>query len=107
MLRCSEKAFAMCPTRHLCGNRDEATFTDDSECAEFNRYVDKMPMTNADRLRDMSDKELALFLSERYANESVLRVRDQGYNPTATQIKALRERLYLTWMQWLRQPAEV
>jgi hypothetical protein len=64
------------------------------------------PQTNADRVRAMTDKELALFLSERYANESVLRVRDQGYNPTATQIKALHEGLYLTWMRWLKQPVE-
>jgi hypothetical protein len=66
-----------------------------------------MPMTNADRIRSMTDEELALFLTERYAKESVLRVREQGYEPTATQIKALHEGLYLTWIRWLQQPAEV
>lgn len=62
--------------------------------------------TNADRIRAMSDKELAWFLAERYAKESVLRLRDSGCEPTATEIKAVTERLYLTWMRWLQTPAE-
>ena len=65
------------------------------------------PMTNADRIRSMSDHELAVFLSEKYAAESIYRVREQGHEPTATQIKALHEGLYMTWLRWLRQPAEV
>ena len=48
----------MCPTRHLCGQIEEATFTEDSECAAFNRAVEDKPMTNADRIRAMSDEEL-------------------------------------------------
>ncbi|MGM9669739.1 MAG: hypothetical protein ACI3VZ_08305 [Faecousia sp.] len=50
MQRCSKRAYAMCPTRHLCGTLDDATFTEDSECAEFNRAVEAKPMTNADRI---------------------------------------------------------
>ena len=104
MQRCSEKAFAMCPHRHGCGTIHEATFTDDSECAEFNRRVDEMPMTNADRIRAMNDRELAWFLAEKYAHEAVLRLRDSGHEPTATEIKALTERLYYPWVRWLKQP---
>lgn len=63
MQRCSKKAFAMCTTRHLCGRIDDATFTDDSECAAFNKAVEDKPMTNADRIRAMSDDELAYFLN--------------------------------------------
>lgn len=59
MLKCSEKAFAMCPTRHLCGTRDEAVFTEFSECAAFNKNVDDKLMTNADRFRMMGNKEFA------------------------------------------------
>lgn len=62
--------------------------------------------TNADRIRAMTDEELAVFLSERYAKESVLRVRESGYEPTATEIKELTVRLYMTWLRWLKQPAE-
>lgn len=107
MQRCSERAFAMCPYRHECGTIHEATFSDNSDCAEFNRKVENMPMTNADRIRAMSNKELAWFLAERYAKESVLRLRDLGQEPTATQIKAVTEQLYYTWLRWLEQYAEV
>ena len=104
--RCSERAFAMCPTHHLCGTRYEATFSDNSDCAEFNKKVDSMPMTNADRIRAMSDKELANFLSTKIANLENLRMGDSGYQPTATQLSALRHTLYCVWMDWLRRPAE-
>ena len=40
MLRCSKKAFAKCPSSYLCGTREDATFTEDSECAAFNREVE-------------------------------------------------------------------
>ena len=63
--------------------------------------------TNGDRIRAMSDRELASFLAERYVRESCLRLADDGYQPTATQIAELHERLHRTWLMWLRQPAEV
>lgn len=69
MQRCSEKAFAMCPIRHLCGTREEATFSEYSECAAFNKAVDGKPMTNADRIRAMSDEELAMVIMCPYATE--------------------------------------
>lgn len=69
MLRCSEEAYAQCPDRKWCGSIENAIFTAGSECDEFNREVEDMPMTNGDRLRVMSDKELADFLV------------DQGYCP--------------------------
>ena len=62
MQRCSKKAFAMCPNRKFCGTAEDAEFADDSECAEFNRAVENKPMTNADRIRAMSDEELVVFL---------------------------------------------
>lgn len=65
----------------------EATFTDDSECAEFNRAVEDKPMTNADRIRDMSDDELTDFLNH-WADFKAWK-RDPG----ATK-------------DWLQQPAE-
>lgn len=42
MMRCSPEAFAKCPTSHLCGSLTEATFTDDSECAAFNKAVEDL-----------------------------------------------------------------
>ena len=64
------------------------------------------PETNADRIRAMSDRELAYFLADKYVAESCHRLNDEGYEPTATQIEAIKHTLYCTWMNWLRQPAE-
>lgn len=98
MNRCSERAFAMCPNRHLCGTIHEATFTDNSDCAEFNKKVDSIPMTNADRIRAMSDEELA----EDFC-KTVLGVMNQlGVVNTGSVEDAVRKRL-----EWLKQPAEV
>jgi hypothetical protein len=55
----------------------------------------------------MSDQELARWLAERYAKEAVLSLRDKGVEPSATEIKAVTERLYMTWARWLMAPAEV
>lgn len=62
MLRCSPEAFVKCPTRHICGKIEDATFTEGSECDLFNQSVMNMPITNADRIRAMSDGELEVFL---------------------------------------------
>lgn len=62
--------------------------------------------TNADRIRAMSDKELAHFLADKYVKESCLRLKDQGYEPTATQIEYINNTLHCTWMKWLQLPSE-
>ena len=49
MLRCSAEAFARCPTRHLCGQREDATYAEGSECDLFNRQVEERPVTNGDK----------------------------------------------------------
>lgn len=59
MLRCSEEAFAACPTRHVCGTRESATFAEGSECDEFNRQVHDAPRTNEDRIHSARGRELA------------------------------------------------
>ena len=92
MNRCSERAFAMCPNRHLCGTIHEATFTDNSDCAEFNKKVDSMPITNADRIRAMSDEELAQFLTDN-GNKHLTDIGWKMY--------------YKHNWEWLKQPAEV
>ena len=62
MLRCSKEAFAACPDRKGCGCPEEATFTEGSECHKFNLAIDSHVMTNADRIRAMSDEELEEFI---------------------------------------------
>lgn len=58
MLKCSKEAFAACPTRHLCGRREEATFAEGSECDMFNRQIRSHTMTHADRIRAENDDGL-------------------------------------------------
>ena len=95
MMQCSEKAFAACPTRHLCGSRSEATFAENSECAEFNRRVESAPMTNADKIRAMADAELAKVIAcpEGIAGRPC---RDAG----------CELRCYDCCLEWLRQPVK-
>lgn len=99
MQRCSQKAFAMCPTRHLCGTIEDATFTDDSECAAFNRSVDDKPMTNADRIRSMSDEELSEFINDSIACDHC--IHDSHCNEFDNYQKCLEGVL-----NWLRLPVE-
>ena len=105
MTKCDPITRAQCPHAAYC--EPFAVYTDESECAKFAEWVSNKPVTNADRIRAMSDKELASFMADRYAKESILRVREEGCEPTATQISALHEALHRTWLNWLRQPAEV
>lgn len=102
-----------------CGNgkwRDGVTpFTE--TCCKCH-YVDKGALgpqpsnwipktqTNADRIRAMSDDELAHFLAERSVNESTVQLLDKDNDLTAVQIEALRHRIYCALMQWLKQPVE-
>ena len=59
---CSKKAFSRCPYKRFCGSAGEAEFAEGSECAEFNRAVENQPITRGDRIRSMSNRELAEFL---------------------------------------------
>lgn len=68
--------------------------------------VTEYRMTNADRIRAMSDEELARFLAERNVNESTVQLLDKDNALTAVQIEALRYRIYCALVQWLKQPAD-
>lgn len=60
-------------------------------------------MTNADRIRAMSDRELANLLAMKFAD---LQVDANGLQMTATQLSVLQHTWFRAWMQWLQQPAE-
>ena len=93
MMQCSKRTYAMCPDRYLCGPIEDATFADGSECAAFNAAVEDQPMTNADRIRAMSDDELCLFLIRSEPCDSI------GCPGTdCTCVDCI--------MTWLHQPAE-
>ena len=105
MQRCSERAFARCPYKHECGTIHEATFTENSDCAEFNRKVDSMPMTNADRIRAMSDDMLAEFLCGVYDDDNCgVYQAESGKFINGITILDYDE---FKILEWLKQPAEV
>ena len=58
--------------------------------------------TNADRLRAMSDRQLADFFSGKFAE-----VCCAEHNMTAIQLEAIKHNLFGIFMNWLKQPAEV
>ena len=90
-----------------CGECDRRWYCeiDPNEC---NEWPDPVPeaKSNGDRIRAMTDAELAVFLADKYVMESCMRLSDEGYEPTEVQKKAIKHTLYCTWMKWLKQPAK-
>ena len=87
MIKCSPEAFAKCKARcHHCGSEDVAYFLEGSDCDKFNKDVAATQKTNADRIRAMSDEELAEWMAECNAYME---------HADASQ-----------WLPWLRMPAE-
>ena len=86
-----------CERRYFCE-------IDPDECDE---WTDPAPQTNADRIRAMSDEELAHFMAKRSVNEYTVNLLDKDAVLTAVQIEALKHNIYCSLMQWLKQPAEV
>lgn len=70
MKKCSVKAFAICPNRTVCGSLKEAVYMEGSECEKFNEAAESTHVTNADRIRAMSDEELAAFLCGTRSDDS-------------------------------------
>lgn len=62
MLKCDPRAFARCPYNKTCVCPEQAEFSEDSDCFLFNKKVLEAPITNADKIRGMSDLELSIFL---------------------------------------------
>ena len=69
--------------------QEAPTITDLSKCVAFNSTVDGKPQTNADRIRAMSDEELAAWA----INEAP----KIGFGYTSSETGLLK---------WLKQPAE-
>lgn len=64
MKYCSIEAFARCPLNERCGDFRDASYMEGSECDAFNQAILSRPRTNADRIRNMSDRELATYLDD-------------------------------------------
>lgn len=99
MMNCDPKAFAKCPTRHLCGTPEDATFAAGSECDQFNQQILHQPMTNADRIREMDDEELAIFLNKIVVCHNL---KKEGYCPNCP-LHGAKPCDTEGVLQWLRQ----
>lgn len=101
-----------CKTCKHCdiGEYDEPCFScRNTGCGIPTKWEAKVncnPQTNADRIREMSDEELAKFLADRNVNESTLLLLNKDHGLTDVQIEALRHNIYCALMRWLKQPAE-
>ena len=74
------------------------------------KYFQPNYTTNADRIRAMSDEELADFMAERYSNERTANILGsligEGYVVTEAMRRALHEKMRMQWLYWLRQPVK-
>ena len=96
MIKCDPRASARCPFKKRCCGDDVAYFVEGSECDEFNKQVLARQPTNADRVRAMSDEELAWELML-WRCEAVAKHHGVSSEYPDTQ---------KTILKWLQQPAE-
>lgn len=106
MIKCDPRAKAICPFKNPCCGDETAYFVEGSECDEFNQKILAPPPTNADRIRAMTDEELA----EKISRSSILElcdiVCDGDCKAVATFNKTSQQRCAEIVLNWLRQPAE-
>lgn len=85
MIMCDPRAKVRCPFKNSCCGDETAYFVEGSECDEFNQIILAPPPTNADRIRSMTDEQLARWLEY------------EGGGACAEMCG---------WLNWLQQPAE-
>lgn len=100
MKKCDPRAFAKCPYREMCGDISNALFADGSECDEFNEKVIEQPMTNSDRIRAMSNEELAKAIEARCTYNLCEIVCGNSCNAFS------KNECLLKILDWLQQPAK-
>lgn len=80
------------------------------EVKNYPPYLDypkeRKMQTNGDKLRKMSDKELAGFLAGKFTDSTTQRMMEFGKMRSATEISAEADLWFRIWMQWLRTPLE-
>lgn len=71
--------------------------------------IDKLAahtLTNADRIRAMTDYELADFISGKIVDQRFLCDSENGNKLSIGEQMAVRHNHFCTWIRWLKQPAE-
>ena len=64
------------------------------------------PLTNGDRVRNMADDELAIFMAEQIAKDRFATMQINGIFISEIQKRFLMEQQYFIWIRWLLSPAE-
>ena len=99
-IKCDPRVYARCPTRESC--EIGAEYAKDSECAQFAESVLNQPAANADRIRAMSDEEMAEFIGR-------IEIGDFGpqvYGKTFCDMCKGQYECDDCRLWWLQQPAE-
>lgn len=78
---------------------------EDGRCHALGDCENKI-VTNADKIRAMTDEELLVFLVKHDVEQNRMRLESNGIVPTATQLSALSNTLNAVWRNWLQHPAE-
>ena len=86
--------------------REAPTLTDLSKCLAFNSTADDKPQTNADRIRAMSDEELARKLVNASYRYDWKQDEDYWYFPNGTTKTNYKPKAIEAWLEWLKQPGE-
>ena len=89
MAKCIEKAESHCKSYPRCYG-----------CGAYREP------TNADRIRAMTDEELANFLAAKFSDLQAQQLFGESPAPTATELSALAYTWYCQWMYWLKQPVK-
>ena len=106
MMKCDPRAFAKCPYRAQCGDSPKhAEFAEGSECDDFNRDILNAPLTNAERIRTMNDKELATTIKDMMFSDFKPACEKSTFFSEDEQPSCEKDCLSCI-LDWLHQPAE-
>lgn len=107
MIPCNPRAFVRCPYHRQCDGAAE--YAEGSACDNFNQKILEQPMTNADRIRAMSDEEMAKRITLLAEGETTIHYcRNLPECDVSLERDELipLERCEQCVLHWLRQPAE-
>ena len=86
--------------------REAPTLTDLSKCLAFNSTADDKPHTNADRIRAMSDEELAELFGAVLREREIILLKQLEKQGIEASIAELPDETFNAHLEWLKQPAE-
>lgn len=74
--------------------------------ASIDEIIDRTGFTNGDRIRAMTDYELADFISGKIVDQRFLCDSENGNKLSIGEQMAVRHNHFCTWIKWLKQPSK-